>query len=210
MGLETINNLIHPTAIVGDNVTLGNNNYIGPFCYITSNTIIGDNNRFEAYCSVGTPAENKEYLNSFDGKLIIGNNNVFREYTSINAGSTKLTIIGNDNLLLRNVYIAHDSIIEDNTILSGNILIGGYSYIMSGVNMGMGSIAHQFSKIGAYSMIGMGSVITKTSKIIPGGVYYGLPSKYKGKNEFGLKKYNIDEKQLKDIIDKFNNIILSK
>ena len=30
MGLETINNLIHPTAIVGDNVTLGNNNYIGP------------------------------------------------------------------------------------------------------------------------------------------------------------------------------------
>jgi acyl-[acyl carrier protein]--UDP-N-acetylglucosamine O-acyltransferase len=59
MGLETINNKIHPTAIIGDNVTLGNNNYVGPFCYITSNTTIGDNNRFEAYCSIGTPAENK-------------------------------------------------------------------------------------------------------------------------------------------------------
>jgi len=47
MGLETINNKIHPTAIIGDNVTLGNNNYVGPFCYITSNTTIGDNNRFE-------------------------------------------------------------------------------------------------------------------------------------------------------------------
>jgi UDP-N-acetylglucosamine acyltransferase len=65
MGLEKVN-YIHPTAIVEQDVTLGNNNYIGPYCYITGNTIIGDNNRFEAYCSIGTPAECIGYFDSFE------------------------------------------------------------------------------------------------------------------------------------------------
>ena len=37
------NNYIHPTAIIGDDVVLGEDNYIGAFCYITGKTIIGNN-----------------------------------------------------------------------------------------------------------------------------------------------------------------------
>ena len=203
-------NVIHSTATIGSNVVLGNNNYIGPYCYITSNTIIGDNNRFEAYCSVGTPPENKGYFDSFEGKTIIGNNNIIREYTSINAGSNKITVIGNNNLLLRNVYIAHDSILEDNITLSGNVLIGGYTYIMEGVNMGLGSICHQLIKIGAYSMIGMGAVITKTTPIIPGGVYVGVPARYLKPNYFGIKKYKLTEENINTYIEQYHNIIVSR
>jgi UDP-N-acetylglucosamine acyltransferase len=205
-----MNNIIHPTSIIGDNVVLGNNNYVGPYCYITSNTIIGDNNRFEAYCSIGTPAENKGYFDSFEGKTIIGNNNIIREYTSINAGSNKITIIGNNNLLLRNVYIAHDSVLEDNIILSGNVLIGGYTHIMEGINMGMGSICHQLIKIGAYSMIGMGAVITKTHPITPGGVYVGVPAKFLKSNTFGLKKHKLTEESIKPYIERYHNIKISR
>jgi len=52
-------NIIHPTAIIGDFVILGDNNYIGPYCYITGNTVIGDNNRFEAFCTIGTSAQDR-------------------------------------------------------------------------------------------------------------------------------------------------------
>ena len=55
------NNIIHPNAIIGDDVELGENNFIGPFCYFTGYLTVGDNNRFEAYCSVGTRPEHTKY-----------------------------------------------------------------------------------------------------------------------------------------------------
>ena len=54
MGRSTFGmNVIHPTAVIGDRVEMGEDNYIGPFCYFTGEVEIGNNNRFEAYCSIG-------------------------------------------------------------------------------------------------------------------------------------------------------------
>lgn len=190
-------NYIHPTAIINDTVTLGENNYIGPFCLITGNTIIGNNNRFEAYCSIGTPAEHRDYFDNINGKTNIGNNNIFREYTTVNAGTIDVTTIHNHVVMLRGSHVGHDSIISDNVNLSCNTLIGGHSYIMEGANFGLGSICHQFSKIGAYSMIGMGSVVTKTRKVLPGYVVVGNPASFIKMNEIGLQRNNITDDQLK-------------
>jgi UDP-N-acetylglucosamine acyltransferase len=209
MGLEKVN-YIHPTAIVEQDVTLGNNNYIGPYCYITGNTIIGDNNRFEAYCSIGTPAECIGYFDSFEKSTIIGNNNIFREFVTINGGTTKKTILGNNIIMLRGSHVGHDAIIEDKVNLSCNSIIGGYSYIMEGVNFGLGAICHQLLKIGAYSMIGMGTIITKTTEIKPGGVYMGVPARFVKENSFGFEKNNISRKKLELLIERYNNLKISR
>jgi len=198
------NNLIHPTAIIGENVTLGENNYIGPYCYITGDTIIGDNNRFEAYCSIGTPPEHRDYFTNSAFNVIIGNNNIVREFVTINAGTIRNTILKNNTIILRNSYIGHDSIIENKVNLSCNVLIGGHSYIMEGVNMGLGSICHQFKIIGAYSMIGMGTIVTKNSKIEPGNIYIGSPSRFLKENTIGLERNNINKEYLNNLIIKFN------
>jgi UDP-N-acetylglucosamine acyltransferase len=201
-----MNNKIHPTAIIESNVKIGSNNYIGPFCYITGDTIIGDNNRFEAYCSIGTSAEHRDYFNTTDGKTVIGNNNVLREFTTVNAGTKSPTILHNNIVMLRNSHVGHDSIVEDLVNLSCNTLIGGHSYLMTGCNFGLGSICHQFSVIGAFSMIGMGSIITKSSKIIPGNVYVGSPVKLLKQNIVGLERNNIDESKLNKLIEKYNTL----
>ena len=198
------NNLIHPTAIIDENVILGENNYIGPYCYITGNTVIGNNNRFEAYCSVGTPPEHKNYFKTNNSGTIIGNDNVFREFITINAGTKVSTIINNNIIMLKNSHIGHDSFVEDLVILSCNVLIGGHSYIMEGVNFGLGSICHQFSTIGAYSIVGMGSIVTKNSKIEPGNIYIGSPSKFLKENTIGLERNNINKEYLNNLIIKFN------
>ena len=39
------NNIVHPNAVIGDDVELGENNFIGPFCYLTGYLTVGDNNR---------------------------------------------------------------------------------------------------------------------------------------------------------------------
>jgi len=199
-------NYIHPTSIIGPNVMLGNNNYIGPFCYITGDTIIGDNNRFEAYCSIGTPPEHRDYFTSDNQKLTIGNNNTFREFITINAGTKDITILNNNITILRGSYVGHDCILEDKVNLSCNVLIGGHSYLMEGCNFGLGAICHQFSRIGAYSMVGMGTVITKNTQITPGKIYVGSPAKYLKENLIGLERNNITIDQLKQLITKFNNL----
>jgi len=199
-------NYIHPTALVESTVELGEGNYIGPFCYITGDTKIGNNNRFEAYCSIGTPAEHRDYFLSEVGKTVIQNNNTFREFVTVNAGTEHTTVLGSDITMLRASHVGHDSVVEDRVTLSCNVLIGGHSYIMKGVNFGLGSICHQFSKIGAYSMVGMGSVVTKTSNIEPGGVYVGSPAKYLKQNAVGLSRNGIDDTILETLLDKYRTL----
>lgn len=199
-------NYIHPTSIIGPNVKLGNNNYIGPFCFITGDTIIGDNNRFEAHCSIGTPAEHRDHFTNDNNKLIIGNNNIFREYCSVNTGTDKPTELKNNIIMLRNSHVGHDCYLEDKVNLSCNVVLGGHCYLMEGCNFGLNSSCHQFSIIGAYSMIGMGCVIWKNNKIEPGKTYVGNPAKIIGDNSIGLERNQIDSSKLNNLINKFNTL----
>lgn len=201
------NNIIHPTAFVDRNVVLGKNNYIGPYCYITGFTTIGNNNRFEAHCSIGTPAEHREYMGNnpeqLSNKVYIGNNNIVREFVTINAGTKTITSIRHNNTLLRGTHIGHDVTMEDNCTLSCNVLIGGHCYLMNGVNLGLGSIVHQFVKIGAYAMIGMGSVVTKNKMIFCGEMWYGNPAKYQSINQIGISRNNITQEQLLELNQRY-------
>jgi UDP-N-acetylglucosamine acyltransferase len=196
-------NNIHPTAIIGENVTLGYGNYIGPYCYITGNTVIGNNNRFEAYCSVGTPPEHRDYFENPPYHVIIGDGCTIREFTTINAGTVRNTVLGNNVVMLRNSHVGHDSIIEDKANLSCNVLIGGHSHLMEGVNMGLGSMCHQFLVIGAYSMIGMGGIVVKSSVIQPGEIHVGNPVKFLKENKIGLQRNNIDSTKLLELTNRY-------
>lgn len=205
-----MNNKIHPLAFIDENVKLGNNNIIGPYCYLTGNTEIGDNNIFQSHCVIGTPAEHRDYMRDKPGKTIIGNNNIFREFTTVHAGSSDETLLLNDIVMLRGSHVGHDSYIGNKVNLSCNTLIGGHSHIMNGANFGLGSICHQFSIIGAYSMIGMGSVITKTSRIEPGKIYVGSPAKFLKENSIGLKRNGITDEDLSDFLFVFNSLYQSR
>jgi len=196
-------NFIHVTAIIGENVTLGDENYIGPYCYIAENTVIGNNNRFEAYCSIGTPPEHRDHFTDSPFNVIIGDNNIIREFVTINAGTVRNTVLGNNIVMLRNSHIGHDSIIEDKANLSCNVLIGGHSYIMEGANLGLGAMCHQFLVIGAYAMIGMGGVVVKSSVIQPGEIHVGNPVKFLKENKIGLQRNNIDSNKLLELTNRY-------
>ena len=46
-------NKIHPSAIISDSVTLGDNVTIGPYCYIYGNVTIGDNCVLHSHIVIG-------------------------------------------------------------------------------------------------------------------------------------------------------------
>lgn len=199
-------NWIHPTAIIGKGVKLGKNNTIGPYCII-DNAVIGDNNTFQSNVIIGSPPEHKDFFEGLDGSgVLIGNNNVFREFITVNTGIQYNTHIGNDNILLRGSHVGHDVIIGDNCTISCNVLLGGFTQLLDGVNCGLGSITHQYSILGHYSMLGMGTIVTKQSKIEPGNIYVGSPAKYLKKNMVGLERANVSEELLKDFTNIYNKL----
>jgi len=200
-------NFIHDTALIGPDVILGNNNYIGPYCYITGHTRLGDNNRFEAFCSIGTPAEHRDYFTNLDTLTTIGNNNIFREFTTVHSGTKAVTTIGNRITVLNHSHIAHDCYIEDDVIISANVTLAGHCYIMEGANLSMGSICHQFQLIGAYAMLGMGSIVTKATRIEPGNMYIGAPAKFLKVNSIGLERNNISSDTLTVLTSKYHKLL---
>jgi UDP-N-acetylglucosamine acyltransferase len=139
-------NYIHPTAIIGDNVILGDNNYIG------------------AYCIIGDPAEYKKYWGEKKGKVIIGNNNIIREFSMISRGTVKgggVTQIGNDNFFMAYTHVGHDCQIGNfvtminYSALSGHVTVHDYAYL------GGYSAIHQFCHVGAYAFVARATYITK-------------------------------------------------
>jgi UDP-N-acetylglucosamine acyltransferase len=156
-------NFIHPTAIIGDNVILGDNNYIGAFC------IIGD------------PAEHKKYWGQEKGKVIIGNNNIVTGLVTIDAGTEVPTIIEDNCFIMKHAHIGHDCRIMNNVTISCGAKIGGHSIIGEGSNIGLNAVLHQFSIIKRGCMIGASAFFKGESE--PEMKYAGVPAKYLSSNK---------------------------
>jgi UDP-N-acetylglucosamine acyltransferase len=156
------NNIIHPTAIIGDNVILGDNNYIG------------------AYCIIGDTAEHKKYWDKPKGKVYIGNNNIITGLVTIDAGTEEATYIGDDCFIMKHSHIGHDCTIYSNVTISCGAKIGGHSIIKSNSNIGLNAVLHQFSIIQEGCMIGASAFFKGETE--PFTKYAGVPARNIGKN----------------------------
>ena len=177
--LKIKNNLVHPTAVIDwENVSIGKNNKIGP------------------YVVIGNDAQHPRKKSC--GKIKIGQNNTFNEYCNIHLPTKrkKITFIGNNNYFMNSTTIDHDCYIENNTIFSSNVILGGNVHVMNGAQLGIRTSVHQNQVIGSFSMIGINTIITKKKLIIPGYVYYGKPLKKVKINILGLKRNKITDKML--------------
>jgi UDP-N-acetylglucosamine acyltransferase len=157
-------NYIHPTAIIGDNVVLGDNNYIG------------------AYCIIGDPAEHKKYWDKPKGKVYIGNNNIITGLVTIDAGTYEgETIIEDNCFIMKHAHIGHDCFIWSNVTISCGAKIGGHSIINEYSNIGLNAVLHQFSVIQEGCMIGASAFFKGESE--PFTKYAGVPARKLGENK---------------------------
>ena len=189
-----MSNFIHPSAIIEPGAEFGENNYIGPYSDIGPNVKMGSNNRLEGHVSIGTPAEHRDYLRKTPGPVSIGDNNVFREFCTINGGTYSTTTLGNDIIMMRGCALGHDSIIRDKVTLSFNVLIAGHVIVGTGANLGLSACVHQFRVIGAFTMVGMNSTVTKNT--LPYVIAYGNAAEPVRVNRIGLMRNGVPEGDL--------------
>lgn len=212
MMMNNTQSYIHPDAKIGKDVE------IGPFCYIAANVEIGDG------CKIGPHATIYDYVKMgrncsvFPGAVIgaipqdlkfegeetwveIGDNTTIRECATINRGTAASgkykTVVGSDCLIMSYVHIAHDCKVGNHCIFSSFTGLAGETDVDDWAILGGGALVHQFSHIGAHSMIGGGNTVTKD---VPPYVLAGRnPVEYEGINLIGLRRRGFDNATIEEI-----------
>ena len=178
---------IGPYAVIGEHVKIGNNCFIGSSVLIDGFTEIGNNNRIFHGASIGTVPQDLKY-NGAKSFVRIGNDNTIREYVTVNAatGEGESTILGNSNLLMAYVHIAHNCEIGNNVILANAVNLAGHVKIHDYAIIGGMTPVHQFVEIGEHAFVGGGSRIAKD--IPPFIKVAGNPPRVNGMNSVGLMR----------------------
>jgi UDP-N-acetylglucosamine acyltransferase len=185
-------NNIHPTAIIGPKVLLGDNNTIYPNTVIYGPTRIGDDNIIGPNVVIGMPGQdtrNPRY-DSSECQIVIGNRNIIREFTAIQKPCYEsLTILGNDIFLMQSVHIPHDAQISDKVVITPMCALAGITKILEGANLALGCTITQHSVIGHYSIVAMGAAVMKNVK--PFSRF--IPNRKISVNEYAIKKFGFQE-----------------
>ena len=219
-------NTISPMAFVHPEAKLGDNNIIGPFCYIDKNTVIGNNNNlmnivtihtgerigngneFFAGASISTKPQDLKFRGE-ETTCEIGDNNSIRENVTISRGTASKgkTVVGNNNLLMENMHIAHDCEVGNGCIIGNSTKFAGEVVVHDNAIISATVLCHQFCNIGGYVMIQGGS---RFSLDIPPFVIAGKePTRYCGINIIGLRRRGFSNETI-DMIHDTYRIIYAK
>jgi len=219
-------NQISPLAFVHPEAKLGENNIIGPFCYIDRNTVLGNNNNLQNGVTINDGARIGDGNEIFPGASLstkpqdlkfngehtlceIGDNNSIRENVTISKGTASkgLTKVGNNNLLMENMHIAHDCLVGNNCIIGNSTKFAGEVIIDNNAIISAAVLTHQFCHIGGYVMIQGGC---RFSQDIPPYIVAGKePTKYAGINIIGLRRHEFSN-ELIELIHKAYRLLYSK
>jgi UDP-N-acetylglucosamine acyltransferase len=214
---------IHPTAVVGKNVQLGQDVVIGPHCvvakgasigartvlethvYVASGVTIGEDNRLFPNCALGCwPQILGLGADARLGQLRIGDRNVIRENVTIHPGKNEdtATTIGNDNLLMIGAHLGHDCVVEDNVVLSNLVQIGGHAKVETGAWMSGLAGAHQFVTVGRWVYAaGLAGLTRDVPPFVMVSGHY--PLEVRGVNKRGLVRAGLSEQEQDHIFEAY-------
>lgn len=162
-------NKIHPSAMLGknveigefciieDNVMIADNTKIGPFCIVKSGTKIGKNCKFTAYCEIRN-------------NVVIGDNTTFGSRCTISSDAK----IGSNTTVKYGFVLTDTPNLKEGDIksvgsISDNVLIGANVCLMPGFSIGSNSI------IGACSQV--------RSNVGDNEIWYGNPATFVKNNK---------------------------
>lgn len=215
--------MIHPLACVSPDAKIAEGVEIGPFVTIDGDVTIGEGTKIYSNVTIleGTRIGNNcavfpgAVLGAvpqdlkFQGEkttLEIGNNTVIRECATLHRGTAakNKTVVGDNCLIMAYCHVAHDCILGNNIIMSNSTQLAGEVDIDDYAVIGGGTLVHQFSHIGAHTMIQGGSKVNKD--VPPYSIVGREPIVFTGINSVGLHRRSYSKEQIETIQEVYRRL----
>jgi UDP-N-acetylglucosamine acyltransferase len=198
-------------AVVGPEVSIGRNCRIGASAVIGGWTEVGDGTHVFPMASIGMAPQDLKYQGERT-RLVIGRDNTFREFVTINRGTKGgggETRIGDGNLFMAYVHVAHDCHVGNRTIFGPHATLGGHVTVEDFANISAGSAVHQFCRVGRHAFIGGYSVVTKDA--LPFARTIGSrPARIFGVNSIGLSRRGFTADRIAQLKRAYRYLMQSK
>ncbi len=197
---------IGPFCFIDRNVVIGDNNTLMNSVTVLYGARIGNGNIFFPGAVISAIPQDLKFHGE-ETTAEIGDNNKIRENVTINRGTAAKgkTVVGSNNLLMEGMHVAHDVCVGNGCIIGNSTKIAGEVVIDDNAILSANVLVHQFCRIGGYTMVGGG---TRTSQDIPP---YSLiardPAAFCGLNTVGLKRRNFDREVINNIHQAYQIIL---
>ena len=215
--------IVHPSAEIGPGTTIGPHATIGPHvrlgagCRVGASAVldgwteVGEGTVIFPFASIGLIPQDLKFRGE-DTRLVIGTRNIFREFVTVHRGTRGgggLTEIGDRNVFMAYVHIAHDCHVGNDTIFGNMATLGGHVTVEDCANVSAGSGVHQFCRVGRHAFIGGYSVVTKDA--LPYARTVGSrPARIYGLNIIGLVRRGFSPEVLAKLKGTFRYLLQSK
>lgn len=217
---------IHPSAVVGERVTLGADVRIGPGAVVEDTVAIGDRTEIGPHAFVGRwtvlGADNRIGLAAqvggepqvigwtpVESRVVLGAGNTIREYASVHRGKDAggETVIGDGCYLMGSSHVAHDCRLGNEVVLVNGALLAGHVEVGDNAFISGNCVVHQFVRIGRRVMVrGM----TALGKDVVPFVLVDQSNTVRSLNKVGLRRAGISADGVRELDQAFRLIFRSK
>ncbi|HEV2493544.1 MAG TPA: acyl-ACP--UDP-N-acetylglucosamine O-acyltransferase [Terriglobia bacterium] len=202
---------VGPYTVIGEGVELGDDCEVMSHVVLGGSTRIGKANRIFPWASVGLEPQDLKYHGE-PTRLEVGDGNVFREFVTVHRGTVGgggVTRIGNHNLLMAYVHIAHDCALGDHIIMANGASLAGHVEIGDHAMVGAFCGIHQFCRVGAHSFLGGYTLANKD--ILPySKTSADRPAAVLGANRIGLERRGLAKEEVDELEAAFRLLSRSK
>ncbi len=181
------NVVVEPFAYIAGDVVIGDDCWIGPGAVIHDGARIGKGCKIHTAASVSCLPQDLKFAGE-KTLTIIGDYNDIRECVTISRGTASRgeTVIGDHNLLMAYVHVAHDDVVGSHCVFANRVSLAGEVEVGDWVVVGGHVAVHQWVKIGDHVMIQGGAMVSQD--IPPFIILRGDNCRYAGINKIGLSR----------------------
>ena len=189
---------VGPYSIIGEHVRIGRGTRIDSHVVVEGWTEVGERCQIHSFVSLGAPPQHLQYKG--EKTLVrIGHHNILREYVTVNRATVfggGVTSIGDHNVLMAYVHIAHDCHIGSHVVMANAATLAGHITIGDHAIVGGLSGIHQYVRLGAYSMVGGCSALGQD---VPPFIRAagGYRARLFGVNTIGLKRHGFSDDRIR-------------
>ncbi len=213
---------MHPSAVVDASAELASDVEVGPYAIVGAGVRVGPGCRVMTHAVLQGPMSLGEgcVVHPFAAlggspqdlrhrgeptRVEIGRRNVFREHVTVHRGTQEsATRIGDDNLLMVGVHVAHDAHVGSRCVIANGVQLAGHVVVEDYAAFGGLAGVAQFVRVGENAFVAAGAMVEHD--VLPFLVVQGDRARARGVNRVGLERRGVPPASVRALVRAYREI----